>query len=227
MLVGSTTGESVKVSKSDTAGGSTVVYEKKTQGTVRGDIPISIPRAPRGMFLTSIDADTTDGVVSVRYTFQSGPQTAAQSGGGVGSSKKTIKAITGATQSAPITMHPDFTDMYKIYGKEMRGGVVEWLDNAPSAGGALSVGSSSVNPMAGVQVYNKATAIYSHTKFCAGRNAVNVAINQVGKLSNPPGAGGVNQWLSCGASITNIGGDYRIDEKWIRDDRGFLADLYS
>jgi hypothetical protein len=228
MIVGTVTAGSIQVQRSETAGGTTVVMEKVLQGASNGSIEIyPIPRGPAGMYLTSIDADNNDGVVRIRYTYQSQPTQGGGGGGGGGSASKTIRAISGATQSAPITMHPDFSSMYDRYAKTMRGGVVEWLDNAPQSGGALSTQSSSVNPMAGVQVYNKATAVFSETRFMSGRSSVNVAVGSVGKISNPPNVGGGNQWLSCGATITQVGGDYRIDEKWIRDDRGFITDIYS
>ena len=229
MIIGALSGNTVKVSRSDTVGGSTVVMERITQGSANGEMAIgATPPSPSGMFLTSIDADNNDGVISVKFTFQSQPPPQSQSGNSASGPQKNIKAISGATSTAPITMHPDFQTMYDSYGKKMNGGVVEWLDNAPQISGALSNRNSSINPLAGVQVYNKSTAVYSETKFAAGRENVSVAVEKVGKINAPTGAGGSGtEWLSCGASITQIGGDYRIDQKWMRDDRGFILDIYS
>lgn len=229
----------VSLSSSD---GATVVIEKRIYANFSGkavDLG-AIPSCPDPGFpagLISIDGENSDGVIIWRWTFRSDPVTGATVSGSSGvNGTQTIRELSGATSQSPIQMHKSFEKMYTTYGRTMRAGRVEWLDKDPeaSSGSGLSQSPNTINPMKGVDFYLKAMTVYSDTKFYASRSAVPGDIaTDVGKLSQPPGVESgqgsdtENQWLQIAATVSQVGQGYRVDKKWMRDERGWLPELYK
>lgn len=224
--VGSFVPEDVVIRKTISTEGTTIIIKKTLLGPIVGPV-IPDPGEPCG--LVSIEASNSGGVCSYYYTFKS-ENTGSGSGGRV-LSLRDYREIAGSTSSQPITMHKDFSALYDTYGKDMRNGRVQWLDKDPDTqgGAGLSRSSSAVNPLLGVDNYLKAGSVYIETDFSASRRDVSEAfIDHVARISNPAGVdGGQNEWLGLGATITSVGSGYKIEKKWIRDPRGWIAELYA
>jgi hypothetical protein len=215
----------------DVAQGRTIVVEQLKPGGIQGGSitgPPPDPGAPCG--LVSIEAlNAGNGMSKYVWTFRASPDQEKSGSSDLTKRPQPISEINGTLQAQPITMHKNFPEIYEKFGKTMRGGQVEWLDKNPDASSsALSKqDSGSVNPMAGISTFSKGGAVFSEAKFYSSRSNVPDIVQNVGRINNPPGVDGENdEWILIGASVSPMGSGYRVDKKWLRDDRGWLKELY-
>lgn len=210
--------------------GRTIIIEKQVVGLIDKEVIFAVPNPVARCGLVSIDASQGDGLARYIWSFRAPPDEKKKGSSDPTEKPQETKEINGAIRSEPIGLHKDFAKIYEKYGKTMRGGVVEWLDGNPdssSSSGLSTQSSSSVNPMAGIRNYSKGGAVFSETKFYTSRKEVPDVVAGVGHVSNPDGVDGeVGEWLLMGSTITSMGSGYRVDKKWMRDERKWLKELY-
>jgi hypothetical protein len=178
--------------------------------------------------LVSIEASNAGGVTRYQWTFRAEPILSAVSSES-SPAPQPVTELAGAMRTRPISMHKDFSKIYAKYGKTIRGGVVEWTDLDPDtvSGSALSSSAGAINPMKGIRTYSVGGAVFSDTKYYPSREGVPDIIKGIGRTSNPPGVDGdTGVWLLSGSRVTSMGSGYRVDTKWIHEDRGWLKELY-
>jgi hypothetical protein len=230
-LTGINSAEYIKVSDtSSSVEGRTIIIQAQLVGLIDKEVIFAVPNPGAPCGLVSIEASQGNGLVRYTWSFRAPPDENKKDSSNATERPQEMKEINGSIRSEPIGMHKDFASIYEKYGKAMRGGVVEWLDGNPDAAsdsGLSTQSSSSVNPMAGIRNYSKGGAVFSETKFYASRRAVPNVLSGVGYVSNPSGVDGdASEWLLMGATITSMGSGYRVDKKWMRDERGWLEELY-
>jgi hypothetical protein len=216
----------IKISdRNDIDQGRTIVFQEVRPGEVGGwvmDVPN--PGAPCG--LVDIQASHADGVTTVTWTFRTEPQRIAPD-----KPNRPTREIRTSAAQRPINMHKDFDQMFAKYGRALRFGRVEWLERDPDSGGTsgLSKKTKSTNPMAGVETFLTGSSIFSETTFYRTRKSVPAGVMaHMARTGLPPGSPGgkPDQWLGTGVSISSTGDSYAVTRQWMRDERGWLPDLY-
>jgi hypothetical protein len=187
----------------------------------------SVPDPGEPCGLVSIDATNQGGITTYVYTFRTVQDDSAPSQ----VTNATVKHLDGSTKTAPITMHEDFDPMFNQYGKSMKNGKAEWLEKNPTASSGLSSGGSqSINPLYGIDTYQKAGSVYSFSKRYRERGAVDVVLSDlVGKIVNPEGLDSAiyGEWIGFSVAIRPHGSGYIVEKKYLRDERGWLPELYG
>lgn len=208
--------------------GKTILVEKTVVGAIDPGFTKDIPDPGDSCGLVSIEAfNLGNGLSRYVWTYRSSPDQSNAT-----EKPQTIRELAGSMKSIPITQHDKFARIYGKYGKTMRGGRVEWLDGNPdssSSSGLSTQGNSTVNPMAGINIFQAGGSVFSETKFYSSRRAVPTnVLAKVGKIDNPEGVDGDSEeWIRMGVTITSIGAGYQVDTKWLREPRKWLKELYG
>lgn len=209
--------------------GRTLVYQEMRPGPIDSWVIKEIPDPGKvACGLVDIQASHADGVTTATWTFRTMP---APISGDSSQPNRPIRELRASTSQRPINMHKDFNQMFAEYGRALRHGRVEWLERDPASGGSsgLSTTPKKTNPLAGVETFLAGGAVYSETVFYRTRKGVPAdSMVHMARTGLPPGSPGgkADQWLGTGLSISPAGDSYAVTRQWMRDERGWLEDLY-